>query len=327
MQHSQPSPCCAAARIPSAQPTTASAVTVDAKPQATNGNTDGMTLIPGGEFLMGTDDRDGFPADGEGPVRPVRVNPFYIDACAVTNQQFERFARETGYKTEAERFGWSFVFHMFLRPKARRTAKQVVSDAPWWWVINGAYWRRPEGPGSNLKRRWNHPVTHVSWNDVAAYCEWAGKRLPTEAEWEFAARGGLSQKRYAWGDELTPGGAHQCNIWQGVFPENNSADDGYKGTAPVDAYEPNGYGLYNVSGNVWEWTADWFSPTFHVQTSSANGARDNPQGPPSGQSKTIRGGSYLCHDSYCNRYRVAARTSNTPDSSTGNLGFRCVRDA
>ena len=313
--------------MPSAQPTTAPAVTVDAKPQATNGNTDGMALIPGGEFLMGTDDRDGFPADGEGPVRPVRVNPFYIDACAVTNQQFERFARETGYKTEAERFGWSFVFHMFLRPKVRRMAKQVVSDAPWWWVINGAYWRRPEGPGSNLKRRWNHPVTHVSWNDATAYCQWAGKRLPTEAEWEYSARGGLSQKRYAWGDELTPNHEHRCNIWQGTFPEENSADDGYKGTAPVDAYEPNGYGLYNVSGNVWEWTADWFSPTFHVQTSSANGARDNPQGPPSGQSKTIRGGSYLCHDSYCNRYRVAARTSNTPDSSTGNLGFRCVRDA
>ena len=316
--------------MPSAQPTAAPIVAPAVAapgPQVANGSVDGMALIPGGEFLMGADDRDGFAADGEGPVRSVRVNPFYMDACAVTNQQFERFARETGYKTEAERFGWSFVFHMFLRPKARRTAKQVVSDAPWWWVINGAYWRRPEGPGSNLKRRWNHPVTHVSWNDAIAYCRWAGKRLPTEAEWEYAARGGLSQKRYAWGDELTPGGAHQCNIWQGVFPDANSADDGYKGTAPVDAYEPNGYGLYNVSGNVWEWTADWFSPTFHVEAGSMNGARDNPQGPPSGVAKTIRGGSYLCHDSYCNRYRVAARTSNTPDSSTGNLGFRCVVDA
>ena len=271
---------------------------------------------------MGTDDPFGFAADGEGPVRPVRVNSFYMDACAVTNTEFERFARETGYKTDAERFGWSFVFHMFVGIRARRTADQAAAEAPWWWVINGAYWRRPEGPGSNLKQRWNHPVTHISWNDANAYCRWAGKRLPTEAEWEYAARGGLTQKRYAWGDELTPDGEHRCNIWQGVFPDENSVDDGYKGTAPVDAYEPNGYGLYNLSGNVWEWTHDWFSPTFH-----RNGSRENPQGPPSGQAKTIRGGSYLCHDSYCNRYRVAARTSNTPDSSTGNLGFRCVRDA
>ena len=283
--------------------------------------------MPGGEFLMGTEDPGGFPADGEGPVRSVRVNPFYIDTCAVTNTEFERFARETGYRTDAERFGWSFVFHMFVGAKAGRTAKQAAADAPWWWVINGAYWRRPEGPGSNLKQRWNHPATHISWNDATAYCQWAGKRLPTEAEWEYAARGGLSQKRYAWGDELTPDGEHRCNIWQGVFPDENSADDGYKGTAPVDAYEPNGYGLYNVAGNTWEWTLDWFSPTFHIEMGHINGPRDNPQGPPSGASKTIRGGSYLCHDSYCNRYRVAARTSNTPDSSTGNLGFRCVIDA
>ena len=321
-----PSPCCSAARMPTEQPTTAPAVAA-AKPQAANGSIDGMALIPGGEFLMGTDDPVGFAADGEGPIRSVRVNPFYIDACAVTNNQFDAFARDTGYKTEAERFGWSFVFHMFVGIKARRAYRGQVPDARWWWGIDGAYWRRPEGPGSNLKRRWNHPVTHISWNDASAYCEWAGKRLPSEAEWEFAARGGLAQKRYAWGDELTPGGEHRCNIWQGVFPDENSADDGYKSTAPVDAYEPNGFGLYNVAGNVWEWTRDWFSPTFHIETGKIDRTLDNPQGPPSGASKTIRGGSYLCHDSYCNRYRVAARTSNTPDSSTGNLGFRCAMDA
>ena len=322
MQH-QPSPCCAAARMPS----TPSATVAPSMPQTTNGSVEGMSLIPGGEFLMGTDDPGGFPADGEGPIRSVQVNPFYIDKYAITNQEFERFVRETGYKTEAERFGWSFVFHMFVGIKARRAFRGQVVDTQWWWGIDGAYWRRPEGPGSNLKQRWNHPVTHISWNDANAYCQWAAKRLPTEAEWEYAARGGLAQKRYAWGDELTPDGEHKCNIWQGVFPDENSADDGYKGTAPVDAYEPNGYGLYNVAGNIWEWTSDWFSPTFHVQAGKLNGVLDNPLGPPSGQAKTIRGGSYLCHDSYCNRYRVAARTSNTPDSSTGNLGFRCVRDA
>ena len=331
MQH-QPSPCCAAARMPPASATPAPTDAPSMPPQTANGSADGMALIPGGEFLMGTDDPIGFRADGEGPVRPVRVNPFYIDARAVTNNEFERFARATGYKTDAERFGWSFVFHMFVGAKARRAANQAAAEAPWWWVINGAYWRRPEGPGSNLKRRWNHPATHISWNDATAYCKWAGKRLPTEAEWEYAARGGLTQKRYAWGDDLTPEGEHRCNIWQGAFPDDNSADDGYKGTAPVDAYEPNGYGLYNVSGNVWEWTSDWFSPTFHIKTGNVGTGNisaplDNPQGPPTGQAKAIRGGSYLCHDSYCNRYRVAARTSNTPDSSTGNLGFRCVVDA
>ena len=325
MQH-QLSPCCAAARMPSSAPTL-SATSVPQPARAANGSVEGMALVPGGEFLMGTEDPGGFPADGEGPVRSVRVNPFYIDTCAVTNTEFERFARETGYRTDAERFGWSFVFHMFVGAKARRTTEQAAAEAPWWWVINGAYWRRPEGPGSNLKQRWNHPATHISWNDATAYCEWAGKRLPTEAEWEYAARGGLSQKRYAWGDELTPDGEHRCNIWQGAFPDDNSADDGYKGTAPVDAYEPNGFGLYNVAGNTWEWTRDWFSPTFHIEMGHISGPRDNPQGPPSGAAKTIRGGSYLCHDSYCNRYRVAARTSNTPDSSTGNLGFRCVIDA
>ena len=281
-----------------------------------------MVHIPGGIFLMGTDDDTGFPADGEGPIREVDVSPFFMDETAVTNAQFGRFVRQTRYRTEAERYGWSFVFHSFVPRKVARTVTQAVAEAPWWWRIDGASWRRPEGPGSGISRRMDHPVVHVSWNDALAYCRWAGKRLPTEAEWEMAARGGLMGKRYVWGDDLTPDGEHMCNIWQGDFPNTNTTEDGYAGTAPARSFDPNGFGLYNVAGNVWEWQWDWFSPTFH-----SDGPRTDPSGPPSGMSRVIRGGSYLCHESYCNRYRVAARSANTPDSSTGNMGFRCVVDA
>ena len=280
-----------------------------------------MVRIPGGSFLMGTDDDTGFPADGEGPVREVDVSPFFIDVTAVTNAQFGRFVRQTRYRTEAERYGWSFVFHTFVPRKVARTVTQAVAEAPWWWHVDGACWRRPEGPGSGISRRMDHPVVHVSWNDAQAYCRWARKRLPTEAEWEMAARGGLLGKRYVWGDDLTPDGRHMCNIWQGDFPNINTIEDGYAGTAPARSFDPNGFGLYNVAGNVWEWQWDWFSPTFH-----RDGPRVDPAGPPTGTSRVIRGGSYLCHDSYCNRYRVAARSANTPDSSTGNMGFRCVVD-
>ena len=282
----------------------------------------GMVKLDGGEFLMGSEDGDGFPADGEGPVRSVTLRPFYIDEAAVTNEQFVEFVRATRYRTEAERFGWSFVFNQFVPPAIARHIEQAVHGAEWWWPVKGAGWSRPDGPGSKLKGRRDHPVTHVSWNDANAYAAWAGKRLPTEAEWEYAARGGLEQARYAWGDELTPGGEHRCNIWQGEFPAKNTLEDGYLGTAPARAFEPNAFGLYSVSGNVWEWCADWFSAEFH-----RNGPAVDPSGPPDGQSRVIRGGSYLCHASYCNRYRVGARSSNTPDSSTGNLGFRCVVDA
>ena len=281
-----------------------------------------MIYLAGGEFLMGTDDREGFPSDGEGPVRAVRLNPFYIDACAVSNAEFRQFVEETGYRTDAERFGWSFVFHLFVSPETARTVTRTPVQTPWWFVVEGASWKHPEGPDSDIADRLDHPVTHVSWNDAVAYCKWAGKRLPTEAEWEYAARGGLVQKRYPWGDELKPNGEHRCNIWQGKFPYKNNMSDGYAGTAPVKSFKPNGYGLYNVSGNVWEWCSDWFSPTYHI-----NGPRVNPKGPPQGSSKVLRGGSYLCHKSYCNRYRVAARSHNTPDSSTGNIGFRCAADA
>jgi formylglycine-generating enzyme required for sulfatase activity len=282
----------------------------------------GMAYVPGGTFLMGTDDREGFPEDGEGPVREVEVRPFWIDKRAVTNAQFAAFVQTTGYRTEAERFGWSFVFHLLLAPRAHAHVVGVSAPARWWLGVKGACWKHPEGPGSNLRGRENHPVVHISWHDAQAYCRWAGTRLPTEAEWEFAARGVLVKKRFAWGNELEPDGMHMCNVWQGHFPYVNTAEDGYVGTAPAGAFAPNGYGLYNMCGNVWEWCQDWFSATYHIHA-----PRDNPQGPRSGEAKVVRGGSYLCHRSYCNRYRVAARSANTPDSSTGNLGFRTVRDA
>lgn len=280
-----------------------------------------MACIPSGSFLMGTDAEEGFPADGEGPVREVYTDAYYIDARAVTNADFAAFVDETGYETEAERFGWSFVFHRFLPEKRARRA-QRVRQAPWWCAVKRACWKHPEGRGSHVGARQEHPVVHVSWNDARHYAAWAGKRLPTEAEWERAARGGLKQKTYPWGDELRPGGEHRCNIWQGDFPHRDTGDDGYRGTAPVGSFPPNAYGLYDTSGNAWEWCQDWFSPDFHV-----HGPCENPEGPPGGEAKVMRGGSYLCHHSYCNRYRVGARSQNTPDSSTGNLGFRCARDA
>jgi formylglycine-generating enzyme required for sulfatase activity len=289
-----------------------------------SGSTDNMIRLAGGTFLMGTNDEIGYPDDGEGPVREVAVDPFYMDACAVTVTEFTRFIESTGYQTDAEKFGSSYVFHALLTDSTKRTLDMLgrtVMGLEWWYNVEGADWMHPNGPESDNEGLHNHPVTHVSYRDALAYCEWAGKRLPTEAEVEYAARGGLEQKRYVWGDELLPAGKHMCNIFQGKFPDYNSGEDGYIGTAPADAFEPNGYGLYNMAGNVWEWAFDWWSPDFHI-----NGPRNNPIGPESGERRLNRGGSYLCHDSYCNRYRVAARTSNTPDSSTGNLGFRCVRD-
>lgn len=315
------SPCCSAKRSGSSVHTEAPADDFPFR-RWEPASLDGMVRLDGGEFLMGTDDEEGFPDDGEGPVRKVNIDPFYIDIHPVTNEEFARFVAETGYVTEAERFGWSFVFHLLVPPRIAHTVSKVAQQTPWWWPIEGACWRHPEGPYTGIRNRKDHPVVHVSWNDAMAYCAWAGKRLPTEAEWEYAARGGLVQAKYAWGDELTPGGKHMCNIWQGRFPDVNTCEDGYLGTCPVDAFPPNGYGLYSVAGNVWEWCADWFSPTYHL-----DGPRYNPKGPPTGTTKVMRGGSYLCHKSYCNRYRVAARTSNTPDSSTGNMGFRCVVSA
>jgi formylglycine-generating enzyme required for sulfatase activity len=279
-----------------------------------------MIPLPGGEFLMGTNDEEGFPEDGEGPVRRVYVDPFEISPFAVTNREFARFVEQTGYITEAERFGWSYVFHLLATEETKRKVKQTPHGLPWWLPVEGAYWAKPEGPDSGIEDRMDHPVVHVSWNDALAYCHWSGTRLPTEAEWEYAARGGLVQKKYPWGDLLKPDGRHRCNIWQGKFPTVNNALDGYVGTAPVDAFEPNGYGLYNMAGNVWEWCADWFTPVYHKVTDSRKPFFASPTG-----RRSMRGGSFLCHRSYCNRYRVAARFSNTPDSSTSNCGFRVVR--
>lgn len=269
--------------------------------------------LPKSKFWMGSDDDDARAEDFEGPVREVEVGPFAIATTVVSNAQFRQFCNDTDYQTDAEREGWSFVFAHFVSKRIRKYAGQatIVDPAPWWLAVPGANWLHPEGPGSTLYRREHHPVVHVTWNDATAFCAWAQCRLPTETEWEFAARGGLERKRYPWGDELTPGGMHRCNIWQGKFPKFNSKEDGFAGTAPVDAYEPNGYGLYNVAGNVWEWCENWFG-------SSSSSAQFRT-------GKALRGGSYLCHASYCNRYRVAARYANALNTSTGNCGFRVVR--
>jgi formylglycine-generating enzyme required for sulfatase activity len=282
-----------------------------------------MVRIPGGRFRMGTNDPEAFLEDGEGPVRTVVVDDFLIDAACVTNSDFAEFVAQTGHVTEAERFGWSFVFDGLVTDAARQhVLPGTVPDAPWWRGVHGASWRAPFGAGSTVDGLGDHPVVHVSWNDAQTYAAWADKRLPTEAEWEKAARGGLEQARFPWGDELSPEGEHRCNVWQGTFPTRNTGEDGHVATAPVDAFSSNGYGLYNTSGNVWEWCVDWWSTTWH-QT-PAGTTRVNPPGPSSGAAKVIRGGSYMCHASYCHRYRVAARSSNTPDSSSAHMGFRCA---
>ena len=277
-------------------------------------------LLAGADFMMGSADPLAYPDDGEGPVRRATIDPYRIDRCAVTNARFAAFVAATGFVTEAERFGWSFVFAGLLPDTFPPT--RAVAAAPWWRQVHDADWRRPEGPGSGLEDREDHPVVHVSWHDAREFCAWAGGRLPTEAEWEYAARGGLDGRVFPWGDELEPDGRHLMNVWQGTFPGENTQADGYLGTCPADAFPANGHGLHNATGNVWEWTADRFDPVFRRHQ-----RRHNPAGPPGGTHVVQKGGSYLCHASYCRRYRVAARQGNTPDSSAGNVGFRCVRPA
>ncbi len=280
-----------------------------------------MRLIPGGVFLMGNERDYGFVADGEGPVHEVELAPFWMDETTVTNEQFNAFVNATGYRTEAERLGWAFVFAGHL-PGRHGTAGSRVWGSEWWCRIEGADWRHPEGPGSTIKQRWAHPVVQVSWHDAVAFAAWAGKRLPTEAEWERAARGGLPHaNRFPWGDELEPGGRHRMNVWQGEFPVRNTEADGHYGPAPARSFRANSFGLYNMAGNVWEWCRDWFDPGYYARS-----PHRDPAGPGAGDRRVTRGGSYLCHASYCNRYRVDARNGNTPDSASTNLGFRCVRD-
>lgn len=281
-----------------------------------SGRFDGDLIdLPGGSFKMGNDRSYGYPEDGEGPAHRVRLSPFSIAATAVTNDEFAAFAAATGYRTTAEELGWSFVFAGLLPDDFPDT--RGVAAAPWWRQVPGASWACPEGSGSTLDDRGSHPVVHVSWLDADAFSAWAGCRLATEAEWEYAARGGLVQQRFPWGDELRPGGRHRMNVFQGSFPVNDKALDGFAGTSPVASFAPNGHGLYDMTGNVWEWTADWFDAGYY-----AAGPEADPTGPAEGTARVIRGGSYLCHASYCNRYRVDARSSSTPDSSTGNMGFR-----
>lgn len=324
MKQNQLSSCCAAKRssIDGTSDRQNTMGTTVAAPSKRNRTQHESIFIKGGSFFMGTNDKEGYPEDGEGPVRKITVDSFYMDAHTVTNQEFKEFVEDTGYVTEAEQFGWSFVFYHFVSDRTKRIVRQAAPGTPWWLVVPGASWKHPEGPDSTIENRMDHPVVHVSWNDAQAYCEWAGKRLPTEAEWEYAARGGLEKKKFPWGDELTPNGKHMCNVWQGEFPKINTKEDGYAGTAPAKSFPPNQYGLYNMVGNVWEWCSDWFARSVR-----ARGGRRNPKGPKKGEFRVMRGGSYLCHQSYCNRYRVAARTKNTPDSSSGNIGFRCVMDA
>jgi len=280
-----------------------------------------MIALPGGSFMMGSEDADARSSDGEGPVREVTLSPFLLGKYPITNRRFNLFIQQTGYKTEAEVFGWSFVFWLHIPgERFRFIVEDTVAGAAWWCKVPGATWTSPEGPGSKIDGREEHPVVHVSWNDAQAFCHWAGMRLPSEAEWEYAARGGLKQTKYPWGNKLRPDGQHRCNIWQGTFPNEDSGDDGYIGSCPVDAFPANDFGMHSMSGNTWEWCADWWDIHHDLAAPIVD-----PQGPSTGSSRVIRGGSFLCHKSYCNRYRVSARTEQTPDSTTSHMGFRCAQ--
>ncbi|XP_070559188.1 formylglycine-generating enzyme-like [Ptychodera flava] len=279
--------------------------------------TNQMAYVKGGTFTMGTDTPIVI-LDGEGPPRKVQLDAFLVDKYEVSNAEFEIFVNSTGYVTEAENFGDSFVLEGRLSEETLSKVTEAVMQTPWWLKVIGSDWRHPEGPDTGIADRMDHPVVHVSWNDAVEYCKWAGKRLPTEAEFEYSSRGGKENRTFPWGNRMLPSGKHMMNVWQGTFPTTNTAEDGYEGTAPVTAYKPNNFGLHNTIGNVWEWTSDWWTVRHSPEPTV------NPKGPDSGVDKVKKGGSYMCHASYCHRYRCAARSQNTPDSSASNLGFRCV---
>lgn len=316
--------CCAPSRGEPATPVNVSlGATIGRRP--THGTHEiEQAVVPAGRFAMGDSTGVGNAGDGETPVHEVVLPEFSIDATSVTNDQFARFIHATGYRTEAEAFGFSAVFHLAL-DAPQSEIMGPAAGTPWWLGVQGADWAHPGGSRSSIDGIGDHPVTHVSWNDAVAYCEWAGRRLPTEAEWERAARGGIEGATYPWGNELHAARQEsadtqwRCNIWQGEFPVRNTLDDGFLTTAPVRTFEPNGFGLWQAVGNVWEWCSDWYSPGYY-----ASSPESNPQGPDAGSGRVLRGGSFLCHDSYCNRYRNSARSSNTPDSSMSNSGFRTV---
>jgi formylglycine-generating enzyme required for sulfatase activity len=301
---------------------------------------DDMGLVPAGTFWMGSEEEDAKP--DEKPVHYVSVNAFWMDRQEVTNEEFARFVKATGHVTDNERrLESTEPIHtdpekvepggMVFRPPDGEVTVCPGCDCTWWKFQPGADWRHPDGPGSSIDGKDKHPVVQVSWNDAVAYARWIKKRLPSEAEWEYAARGGLDRKRYAWGDEQTPGGTWQANIWQGRFPKENTAEDGYAGTAPVGSYAANGFGLHDMAGNVWEWVADWYDPAYYERS-----PQSNPRGPHPDDidpqdvavlEKVIRGGSYLCSDLYCKGYRPSARMHSGHFTGLVHTGFRCVRDA
>lgn len=300
----------------------------------------GMVWIPGGEFMMGSDAPDFRDAR---PWHRVAVDGFWMDTTEVTNEQFEKFVAATKYITVAERVPTKEEFPD--APPENLVAGSVVFAPPdqpvrldnhfqWWAYIKGANWRHPTGPDSDLKGREKHPVVHIAYDDAIAYCKWAGKRLPTEAEFERAARGGLEKKVYTWGDEFKPGGKWMANTFQGHFPDKNTVEDGFAGTAPVGSFPSNGYGLSDMAGNVWEWVSDWYRPDYYQSLADKGDITRNPQGPatsfdpsePGTKKKVHKGGSYLCTDQYCKRYEPGGRGKGEPDTGTNHLGFRCVKD-